>query len=116
VNDNRECYLVVCMLPYEIKMQFGKSGAPEEKDLKPLFKRLGSDKCLSRKLEVVSRTDKEVCIRLPESLACFGEGRYELLLHDKCCRDCDSVEIWFEADCEIVEVSGEEVEENCDGC
>ena len=116
MNNNRECYLVVCVLPYEVKMRFGKSGAPAEKDLRPMFRRLGSKECLSRKLEVTKRTEKEVCIRLPESLACYGEGRYELVLHDKCCRDCDKVEIWFEADCEIIDVSGEEVDETCNAC
>lgn len=116
MNNNRECYLIVYQLPYDVKMRFGKSGAPAECDLKPMFRRLGSDKCLSRQLEIKKWSQKEVVIRLPESLACYGEGRYELLLHDQCCRDCDSVEIWFEADCEIIEISGEETEENCDDC
>lgn len=106
----------MCQLPYEVKMTFGKSGAPAECDLKPVFRRLGSKECLSNRLKIKSWSKKQVCIELPESLACHGEGRYELALHDRCCRDCDTVEIWFEADCEIIDVSGEEIEENCDGC
>ena len=116
MNNKRECYLVVCQLPYDVKMKFGKSGAPDENALKPVFRKLGSKECLTRQLDVISHTPKEVVIRLPESLACHGEGRYELVLHDTCCRDCDSVEIWFEADCEIVSISGEEIEEICDDC
>jgi len=115
MNGSRECYLTVCRLPYDVTMRFGKSGAPEEKDLRPLFRKLGGTKCLAR-LDALKRSDKEVVVRLPERLACHGEGRYELLLHDRCCRDCDSVEIWFEADCEIVEVTGEEPEEKCHEC
>lgn len=116
MNNNRECYLVVCTLPYEVTMTFGKSGAPAENSLRPIFRKLGSTKCLTRKLPIKKWSPKQVTIELPEELACHGEGRYELLLHDKCCRECDRVEIWFEADCEIIEVSGQEVEENCDDC
>jgi len=115
MNSSRECYLVVCRLPYDITMRFGKGGAPAEGDLKPLFRKLGGKKCLARP-DVISYSGKEVVVRLPEALACHGEGRYELLLHDKCCRDCDSVEIWFEAECEIVDMHGEEPEEMCDEC
>ena len=116
MNCNREEYLVVCNLPYDVTMVFGKSGAPEKCDLHPQFRKLGSEKCLASNLDVIDWNKKQVTVRLPEHLACQGEGRYELLLHDKCCRDCDKVEIWFEADCEITSVSGQEPEEICATC
>lgn len=115
MNGSRECYLTVCNLPYDVKVRFGKSGPPDEKFLRPVFRKLGSEKCLAR-VPVSSVNGKEVIVRLPESLACHGEGRFELVLHDECCQVCDTVEIWFEADCEIVEVSGTEPSEVCHGC
>jgi hypothetical protein len=110
MNGARCDYLVVTELPYKVSMTF--KSAPENKaKLQPMFKRLGSDECLKR-LGVKSVKGKEVCVMLPESLACFGEGRYELCVHDNCCNVCDCVEIWFEADCEIVSVEGE----SCERC
>jgi hypothetical protein len=116
VNNVRTPYLVVCQLPYDVTVKFGKAGAPEECDLKPQFRRLGSEDCLSRALTVQKRTPKQATIRLPESLACLGPGRYEMILHDRCCQVCDTVEIWFEAECEIVSIEGQEIEEICDDC
>lgn len=115
MNFNRQPYLEVCALPYDVKMTFGKSGAPDVKDLRPEFRLLGSDKCLA-KVPVISREGKEVTVRLPETLACHGEGRYELALYDRCCQTCDTVEIWFTADCEIVEIEGKEPRNLCDEC
>lgn len=115
MNCNREDYLVVCNLPYDITMRFGKSGSPEECYLQPMFKKLGSDKCLAL-LKVVEYGPKKVTVRLPESLACHGEGRYKVEVFDQCCQSCDSVEVWFEADCEIVDVTGKEPEMNCNDC
>lgn len=114
MNNERQPYLVVCSLPYRVDLKFGKSGAPAKQYIRPQFRRLGSEKCLSNSLQVVQYTPKSVTIELPESLACYGEGRYELVIHDKCCRVCDTVEIWFEADCEIRSATGEEIENTCD--
>lgn len=115
MNFNREDYLEICNLPYDVKMTFGKSGAPELKDLRPQFRRLGSKQCL-RNLVVTKRAGKEVTVRLPESLACYGEGRYELALYDTCCQTCDTVELWFTADCEIVKIEGKEPKDVCHDC
>ena len=102
----REDYLVVCELPYEVTMTFGKSGAPDKKQLDIQFRRLGSPGCLAR-VPVHTISGKKVTIRLPETLACYGEGRYELVIVSDC-QECDRVEIWFEADCEIVSIEGKE--------
>lgn len=104
MNNNRQDYLVVHELPYRMCLTF-KSVPPDKADLRPVFRKLGSDKCLAR-LKVDDVQGKKVTITLPETLACHGEGRYELCLHDKC-MDCDCVEVWFEADCEIVQIEGE---------
>lgn len=110
MNNKRQPYLTVCQLPYNVTLRFGKSGAPEEKNLNPMFRKLGSEKCLMQGLPIKKWSPKEVTVQLPESLACHGEGRYELVLHDKCCQHCDTVEIWFEADCEVVSIEGEDSE------
>lgn len=113
MNFNRRPYLEVCSLPYQVTLTFGKSGAPE--NIRPQFRKLGSDKCIAT-LPVKQVRGKEVTILLTEKLARFGEGRYELIIQDNCCQVCDSVEIWFTADCEIVEVTGKEPKEVYDGC
>lgn len=115
MNFNREDYLEVCNLPYDVTMTFGKSGAPKLEDLRPEFRRLGSNKCVA-KLQVHTLRGKEATVRLPETLAKYGEGRYELVLHDTCCQTCDTVEIWFTADCEIVKIEGKEPKDVCHDC
>lgn len=116
MNASREEYLVVSNLPFDVTMKFGKSGSPAAKLLRPQFRRLGRDCPIACNLEVVDWTPKQIKVRLPESLACQGEGRYELVLHENQCTICDTVEIWFEADCTITQVRGEEMEEKCDDC
>lgn len=113
MSFSREDYLVVCQLPYEVTMTFGKSGAPT--GAKAQFRRLGSTNCLAN-LPIRDIRGKEITVRLPEELACQGPGRYELILQDHCCVICDTVEIWFEADCEIVSIEGKEPMENCVDC
>lgn len=87
-------------------MTFGKISTPDKKQLSAQFRRLGDPRCLAR-VPIHTVAGKEVTIQLPESLACYGEGRYELVL-DRDCQECDRVEIWFEAECEIVQIEGKE--------
>lgn len=108
MNSNRKCYTVITELPQTLRLTVLSN--PERKYLKPIFRKLGSEVCLA-KIPVVDYQGKEVTIRLGEHLACFGEGRYEICLHDECCNICDCVEVWFEADCAITQV--EVLEKDC---
>lgn len=115
MNNARRQSHTICTLPARIALTFGKSGAPSRPDLRPVFRKRGQTRCLA-KPKVVEYSEKVVTVELPESLACQGPGRYELLLHDACCRECDSVDINFEAKCEIIDCSVKEIEEDCDVC
>ena len=115
LNTSRECYLTVCTLPYEVTLKAGKRGFDHIRHAE--FRRLGDTegKCLKR-LPFSSRNTKQLTLTLPETLACLGPGRYKIVLIDDCCQICDTAEVWFESECEIADISGEEVETNCVKC
>lgn len=87
-------------LPRDIVLNFDTWPAPERKHLRPTFKRKGTEKCLA-KLKVKEYSCNRVVLRLPESLACHGPGRYEICVLQQHCKPCDCVEVVFKAGCGI---------------
>ena len=114
MNNKRECYVVIDKFPAKVKLRM-KSRPPEKKWLKPVFKKLGSDKCIF-KPTVLDIQGKEITLLLPFPRCPLEAGRYEICIHDQCCEPCDCVEVWLEADCKIESFEVIEVEENCDVC
>lgn len=114
MNGSRRHIEKVWSLPYQLKLHFaGRDGAPERRDIKPVLRYEGQDKVLAP-LKVDHYSDKLVIITLPEHLSKFGLGRYELLLHTQCCRECDKVLLEFRGDCKVTRVEGQPVEERKD--
>lgn len=101
-------------LPRDIELHFDHWPAPPKKDLRPTFRRLGQETCLAR-LKVREYSEKRIVLRLPESLACHGPGRYEICVLQQGCKPCDCVEVIFKAGCSITGCELLEVEV-CEHC
>lgn len=102
MNHKRKEYLTTSELPYQVTLTLSVEPEP---GIRASFSRLGQDGVLTV-LKPDTIQGKTVEVTLPESLACYGEGRYELCLYQDKCTDCGCVEIWFESDCAVVGAGG----------